>query len=71
MRIVCSLPCASTSARISALEKPKPTSSRSNLLRKLLPMASMYTASSKLVFPWAFWPRMTFVSGENSKLSKS
>ena len=68
---VCSRPWASTSARISAEEYPKPTISRSKRLLKLLPAASIYTASSRLVLPWAFRPRITFMPGEKSMVSKS
>ena len=68
---VCSRPAASTSASISAEEKPKPTISRSKRVRKLFPPVSMNTASSRFVFPCPFLPRMTLVPGSKVKLSHS
>ena len=53
---VCSRSWLTTSASISALSQPKPISSLSNRVRKLLPIASMYTDSSRLVLPCAISP---------------
>ena len=69
--MVCSRPWLSVSARISAFEKPKPTSSLSSRVRKLLPQVSIYTASSRFVLPCPFSPFMTFVAPETSTHSWS
>ena len=53
---VCSRSWLTISASISALSQPKPISSLSNRVRKLLPIASIYTDSSRLVLPCAFSP---------------
>ena len=60
-----------TSANISAEEKPKPTSSLSKRVRKLLPVDSIYTLSRRFVFPCAFCPLITFVPGASSTVSHS
>ena len=71
MRTVCSRSWLTISANISARSQPKPISSRSKRVRKLLPAAKMYTASRRFVLPCAFSPYMTFVPGESSAVSKS
>ena len=71
MRTVCSLPPLSISASISQKSLPKPNSSRSKRVRKLLPHESRYTASSRFVLPCALAPYMTFVAGEKLTVSKS
>ena len=60
-----------TSASSSAEEQSKPMISRSKRVRKLLPQASRYTASSRFVFPWALGPVITLVPGAKSTLSHS
>ena len=71
MFTVCSRSWLSTSASISAEEKPKPTSSLSNRVRKLRPVESIYTLSKRFVLPCAFAPLITFVPGANSAVSHS